>query len=67
MSTKIQNMKWNLHNYKLKLLLIWGLKKGYIALYDDDLIRKLRDIYDGGIPASIILLSNGDTVMIEHY
>ncbi len=59
MSTKIQNMKWNLHNYKLKLLLIWGLKKGYIAPYDDNLIKKLRNIYDGGIPASIILLSNG--------
>lgn len=59
MATKLQNMKWKLHNYKLKKLLVWGLKKGYIAPYDDTLIKKLRNIYDGGIPASIILLSNG--------
>lgn len=59
MATKLQQMKWYLHNYKTKLLLIWGLKNGYIAPYDDDLIKKLRNIYDGGIPASILLLSNG--------
>ena len=59
MTTKLQTMKWNLHNYKLKQLLIWGLKNGYITPYDDTLIEKLRNIYDGGIPASILLLSNG--------
>ena len=59
MATKLQQMKWNLHNYKSKQLLIWGLKNGYIAPYDDALIEKLRNIYDGGIPASILLLSNG--------
>ena len=59
MITKLQEMKWNLHNYKSKQLLLWGLKKGYIAPYDDELIKKLRNIYDGGIPASILLLSNG--------
>lgn len=45
MITKLQTLKWNLHNYKLKQLLIWGLKNGYIAPYDDELIVKLRDIY----------------------
>ena len=59
MSTKFQQMKWNLYNYKSRKLLIWGLKKGYIAPYDDSLIKKLRNIYYGGIPASILLLSNG--------
>ncbi len=45
MITKLQTLKWNLHNYKLKQLLIWGLKNGYIAPYDDELIVKLRNIY----------------------
>ncbi len=59
MITKLQNMKWKLHNYKSNQLLIWGLKNGYIELYDDMLIEKLRNIYYCGIPASIILLSDG--------
>ena len=59
MITKLQEMKWNLHSYKSRQLLLWGLKNGYIAPYDDELIEKLRNIYYGGIPASIILLSNG--------
>ena len=58
MITKLQEMKYNLHNYKSRLLLLWGLKTGHIAPYDDELIEKLRNIYYGGIPASIILLSN---------
>jgi len=59
MTTKIQQKKWELHNYKTKKLLLWGLKNGYIMPYDDTLIEKLRTIYDGGITASIILLSDG--------
>lgn len=52
-------MKWDLHCKKEKMLLIYGLINGLITLYDDKLIEKLRNIYYGGIPASIILLSNG--------
>ena len=59
MTLKLQEIKWNLHNYKSKQLLLWGLKNGYIAPYDDKFIKKLRDIYIGGIPASILLLSDG--------
>lgn len=59
MTTKLQKMKWDLYEYKTKRLLLWGLKNGYIEPYDDDLIEKLRNIYDGGVPASIILLSDG--------
>lgn len=59
MAIKLQEIKWTLHNYKVKKLLIQGLKSGYITPYDDDLIEKLRNIYYGGIPASIILLSTG--------
>lgn len=58
MSTKLQEIKWTLHNYKSKNLLIYGLKNGYITPYDDNLTAKLRNIYYGGIPASIILLSD---------
>ena len=59
MATKLQKLKWDLHQKKHRLLLLWGLSKGYIAPYDDELIEKLRNIYYGGIPASVILLSNG--------
>lgn len=54
-------MKWDLHSYKQKVLLIWGLKNGLITPYDDQLIEKLRNVYYGGIPASVILLSDGMT------
>ena len=61
MTTKIQKMKWELHSYKQKQLLIWGLKNGLIKPYDDELLEKLRTIYYGGVPASVILLSDGLT------
>lgn len=55
----IQEKKWELYNLKSKKLLIYGLKTGKITPYDEELIKKLRTIYYGGIPASIILLSDG--------
>ena len=55
----IQEKKWELHKLKERELLIYGLKSGKITTYDEELIEKLRTIYYGGIPASIILLSNG--------
>lgn len=42
-------------------MLIEGLEKGLINIYDDKLIEKLRNIYYGGLPASIILLSDAMT------
>ena len=59
MATKLQQFKWNLHQKKHKMLLLWGLNNGYAAPYSEALIEKLRNIYYGGIPASVILLSNG--------
>ena len=59
MATKIQKLKWDLHQKRYKMLLIYGLQHGLIFPYDDELIGKLRNVYYGGIPASIILLSNG--------
>ena len=61
MATRIQKLKWYLHQKKYKMLLIYGLENGLIYPYDDKLIEKLRNIYYCGIPASIILLSNGIT------
>lgn len=61
MYKKIQQMRWELYSYKQKRLLLYGLKNGLILPYDDKLIEKLREIYYGGIPASIILLSNAMT------
>lgn len=61
MTTKIQNLKWNLHQKKANLLYSLGLKNGKIKTYDEELIQKLRKVYYGGIPASVILLSNGMT------
>lgn len=58
MATKIQKLKWDLHQKRYKMLLIYGLQHGLIFPYDDELIGKLRNVYYGGIPASIILLSN---------
>lgn len=37
------------------------MKNGLIVPYNDELIKKLRNVYSGGIPASIILLSNAMT------
>lgn len=49
MISKLQELKWQLHCFKDKNLLIWGLKNGLIFPYDDKLIEKLRNIYYGGI------------------
>ena len=59
MDKTLQKMKWYVHNYKYKRLLIWGIKHQKISLYSEEIIEKLRTIYNGGIPASIILLSEG--------
>lgn len=59
MVTKLQKLKWDLHQKKHKMLMIYGLQHGLIFPYDEELIQKLRNVYYGGIPASIILLSNG--------
>jgi len=61
MATKFQKLKWKLYCCKHKYLLIYGLSNGLITPYDDELVEKLRNVYYGGIPASIILLSNGIT------
>ena len=48
--------KWFEYRLFLQRKLYNGLKNGYITLYDDELIKKLRNIYFEGVPASVILL-----------
>ena len=59
MATKLQELKWKIYKQKSNQLLLWGLDHGYVTIYNDELIEKLRTIYYGGIPASILLLSKG--------
>lgn len=61
MATKLQKMKWQLYCHKQKAIINMGLKNGLIMPYDDELIGKLRNIYHGGLPASVILLSDAMT------
>lgn len=61
MSTRFQKMKWDLHCKKARLLTMWGLINGCVMPYDDELIERLRKVYYGGIPASVMLLSNAMT------
>ena len=57
MASKLEHLKWELFKKKRDALCNFGLLFGLIKPYDDQLIEKLRDVYYGGIPASICLLS----------
>ena len=59
MATKKQNNKWNLFVRRNKILFLNGYSNGKIKPYDDELIIKLRNFYDGGLPASLLLLCSG--------
>ena len=55
----LENDSWNEYVSKTKQLIIDGLNNRKIRFYNKELIEKLRNIYSGGIPASILLLCNG--------
>ncbi len=40
-----------------KKMIKYGFENGLIRPYDDELIKKFREVYYGGIPASILLLT----------
>ena len=60
MSTRARDLSWKLYCHKQERLFQWGINKYCIAPYyfDKNLMERLRNIYCGGIPASILLLSS---------
>lgn len=56
MATVLDKMKWNLYQAKRSLLFAYGIKHGLIHPYEKELIENLRNVYYGGVPASIMLL-----------
>lgn len=50
--------RWQLYQEKYRQLFSHGVEKGLIRLYSDELIKALRNVYYGGLPASIVLLCN---------
>lgn len=50
--------RWNLYQEKYRELFNYGVDNGLIRLYSDALIKVLRNVYYGGLPASIVLLCN---------
>ena len=56
MLSKISRVKCNIFQKRYNKLLLFGLNHSFISFYDEELISKLRNIYYGCIPASIILL-----------
>lgn len=63
MATLMERMRWRLYNIKKDIMFEYGRKHNLIFLYGKEYIDKLRDIYHGPIPLSLLLLldytSNG--------
>ena len=53
----IENYKSYVNTYYSKLKS--GITDGTVRIYDEELLSKLRHIYCGGVPASILLLTQG--------
>lgn len=56
MATKVDKLKWELYKKKKRMLMLWGIKNGFIFSYNERLIENLRNVYYGGIPGSVLLL-----------
>jgi len=54
---KFDLLKWKLYLKKRELLYDFGFKHGLIVPYSQKFIQNLREVYYGGVPASVILLS----------
>lgn len=57
--SRIDEIKWKLHLKKRNLLMMYGAKRGLVRMYDDETLKRLRHIYYGGVPATILLLHGG--------
>jgi len=58
MATMLENSKWKYYKMKKQILVDYGIANGLIRPYEMEFIESLRDTYFGGVPASILLLSN---------
>ena len=59
MVRKLIELRWRIYDRLRRQLTVWGLRHGYAWPYGEALLGKLRTIYYGGVPASILLLCNG--------
>lgn len=57
MSSKRDKLIWKLYLLKKKLLFVYGCVTRKIMPYNQSLVDNLRDVYYGGIPLSVMLLS----------
>ena len=58
MVTKLDKLKWFMYRQKRKAVFRYGFATGKIHPYELSTIEKLRDVYYGGISASVLLLYN---------
>lgn len=56
--TNLDKLRWKLYKLKRRIILTYGFKTGLIHPYDKETIGNLSNIYLGGIPASLIILSH---------
>ena len=56
--TQLDKLRWKLYKLKRRIILTYGFKTGLIHPYDKETINNLSNIYLGGIPASLIILSH---------
>lgn len=51
--------RWELFQKRREGLYCWGIKNGLIKPYDEDLLKRLREVYCGGLPISLLILHEG--------
>lgn len=63
MVTLEEQLRWKEFQEKFHSIIVDGFEKGLIQIYDDELLDRLRTVYYGSVPATILLLhekmSNG--------
>lgn len=55
MATKLERLRWKLFLKKRELLMHYGFMFGLIHPYEEETLEKLKEIYYGPIPASMII------------
>ena len=58
MANIIDNLKWKQFLLKEHKLMLTGAYRGKVCMYDEELINNLNNVYYGGIPASVIILTD---------